>query len=125
MRNSESLGQRLGRFVLLVTLVAAAMGVVVITQRLSQDALALLAGLGCGVVVLLPALALILWLWRRQETRIEDAAARTPSVTPPVIVVTPSLPPGYGTSQPVLPGSTSIWSTQPTERKFTIVGGED
>ena len=126
MQQSVSVGHRAGRFLLLVTLVATAMVVVVVTQRLSEDALALLAGLGCGVAVLLPALALMLWLWRRQEQRLEEVtAARPANVAPPVIVVAPSLPPGYNISQPALPGNTAVWESQPAERRFTIVGGED
>lgn len=126
MQQSDSVGQRVGRFLLLVALVSTAMGVVVVTQRLSDDALALLAGLGCGVAVLMPALALILWLWRRQEQRLDEATtARAANPAPPVIVVAPSLPPGYNISQPALPGSSAVWESQPAERRFTIVGGED
>lgn len=126
MREPESLGKRMGRFGLLVGLVSAATGIVVITQRLSQDALALLVGLSCGVAVLLPALVSAVWLWRRQEARLAEAmATRASNVSPPVIVVAPSLPPGYGMQRPALSDAALAWGAQQAERKFTIVGGED
>ena len=126
MREQESLGRRLGRFGLLVALMAAVTGVVVVTQRLSDDALALLVGLSCGVTVLLPALALMMWLWRRQEARLDEVAtSRASNASPPVIVVAPALPPGYGMQRPALPDETLSWASREVERKFTVVGGED
>lgn len=127
MRDQESLGRRLGRLGLLVALVGVLTGVILVTQRLSDDALALLVGLSCGMGVLLPFMVLPFWLWRRQEARLDELRdIRTAaSATPPVIVVTPGLPSAYGMQRPVLLDDSLAWSTATPERKFTIVGGED
>ena len=127
VQTREPLGKRLGRFVGLLSVVAVVVGVVVVTQRLSQDALALLVGSACGVMAMAPTIALALLVWRREETR-QQASHANPAMMPPVIVVTPQALPGYGV-QPSLPGSVqqTAWQWQPTpnERVFTIVGGEE
>jgi hypothetical protein len=126
VQTHEPLGKRLGRFVGLLSVIAVVTGVVVVTQRLSRDALALLVGLTCGVMAMAPTIGLALLVWRREETRQQTSNAN-PAMTPPVIVVTPQLP-GYGV-QPALPGSaqqaTWPWQPAPNERVFTIVGGEE
>ncbi|HOT91764.1 MAG TPA: hypothetical protein PLJ78_03405 [Anaerolineae bacterium] len=123
----ESVSMRLGRFFGLLGGIAAITGVVVVTQRLSRDALALLVGLTCGVAAMVPTIGLALFVWRREEHR-QPAGRTQPAVTPPVIVVSPSLP-GYGV-QATLPGNAQPqvawhWQPAPNERTFTIVGGEE
>ncbi len=122
----EPLGKRLARFVGLLSAIAVVTGVVVVSQRLSRDALALLVGLTCGVLAMAPTIGLALLVWRREETR-QQATHTNPAITPPVIVVTPQLP-GYG-AQPALPGSAQQiawpWQPAPNERVFTVVGGEE
>ncbi|HOU15194.1 MAG TPA: hypothetical protein PKZ84_18980 [Anaerolineae bacterium] len=121
----EPLAKRLARFVGLLSAIAVVTGVVVVTQRLSRDTLALLVGLTCGVLAMAPTIGLALLVWRREETR-QQTAHTNPAMTPPVIVVTPQLP-GYGA--PALPGSTQPvawpWQPAPNERVFTVVGGEE
>ena len=128
MQMREPFGKRLGRFVALVGAVAGVTGVVVVTQRLSQDSLALLVGLSCGVAAMLPTIGLALLVWRREETR-RQSTQQHPQATPPVVVVAPQALPGYGT-QPSLPApaqQSAPWQWQPAvnERAFTIVGGEE
>ncbi len=126
MQAQEPLGKRLGRFIGLLSVIAVVTGVVVVSQRLSRDALALLVGLTCGVMAMAPTIGLALLVWRREEMR-QQAAHTNPAMTPPVIVVTPQLP-GYGV-QPALPGSAQQmawpWQPAPNERVFTVVGGEE
>ena len=124
MQTREPLGKRFGRFVALLGIVAVVVGVVVVTQRLSQDSLALLVGLSCGVAAMLPTIGLALLVWRREEAR-QQSMRRSPQATPPVVVVAPQALPGYG-MQPSLPAPAS-WQWQPAanERTFTIVGGEE
>lgn len=127
MNAQPSLGTKIGRFIALVgALFAITMGVV-ITQRLSDDALALMTGLACGVVAMGPTLGLGLLIWRRQEqelARAREVSRSTPFMQPPVIVVAPPTLPGYGEGWRSLPAPASPWQVAPAERKFTIVGEE-
>jgi hypothetical protein len=102
---------------------------IVVGQRLSTEAMAVVVGVVCGVVASVPvSLGLLLLLGRlpglRASGRSEEPARRRDM--PPVVVVTP------GAAQPVWPGlnymSTSPWSMgQPLgrERNFRIIGEED
>ncbi len=125
METPEPLGKRLSRFVALLGIVFTVTAVVVITQRLSQDSLALLVGLACGVGTMLPMIMLGVFLWRRENA--QQAAQRMPSAIPPVVIVTPQALPGYGLQQPTAgePNAGWSWNNTPQNRMFTIVGGEE
>jgi len=123
----EPLGRRLGRFVMLVGAIFAVVAAVIVTQQLSRDSLALLIGLSCGVMAMLPTLALGYLVLRREDTRRQERAQRSlqqPQAypTPPVVVVSPQALPGFGQQgQP----SHSAWMPSSSRREFTIVGGAD
>lgn len=126
----EPLTKRIGRFVSLVGIVFAISGGIVVTQRLSKDALALLLGLTCGVAAMLPTFVLGgLWLKRETGRRVQEQhIPEYESRQPPVIVVTPQALPGYGQSaynQAYASTRTppSPWSSAPAQREFKIVGG--
>jgi drug/metabolite transporter (DMT)-like permease len=125
-----SLRQRLGRFVALLGIVFMVTMAVVVTQRLSNDALALLIGVGVGVAALVPTLALGWLVLRREMTRQQAVPQHNPALNPPVVVVTPQALPGYGVPQAALPPSPAMtWQTAPPQhasqqRAFTIVGEE-
>lgn len=126
MGTREPLGKRLGRFVALLGIVFTVSAVVVITQRLSQDSLALLVGLACGVTAMLPTIVLGVYIWRREMMR--QTAQRAPSATPPVVIVTPQALPGYGVQQPAFGDASMAWqwnNNAQQQRTFTIVGGEE
>ncbi len=125
-----SLGKRLGRFVTLIGAIFAVTAAVIITQQLSRDTLALLVGLTCGVMAMLPTLALGFLVWRREDARHQGQTQQQhtqPYATPPIIVVSPQTMPGMTNGQPVLPLSRQPWSWAPSQsqRSFTIVGGEE
>lgn len=128
----EPLRQRLGRFIALLSIVCVVMLVVIVTQRLSNDALALLIGVGVGVVALVPTLALGWLVLRREMTRQQVTSQPNPAMNPPVVVVTPQAMPGCGVPQaalPPAPSPTMTWQTAPQQqtpqpRAFTIVGEE-
>ena len=128
---ADPLHKRLGRFVALVAAVFAITAAVVITQRLSEDSLALLVGLTCGIAAMMPTLGLGLLIWRREEMRREEVrqqrAAPTPAVAPPVVVIAPQTLAGYGMSQPALAqANAQSWEqNNHTQRQFMIVGGEE
>jgi hypothetical protein len=125
---TEPLGKRIGRFVMVLGIAFAITAGVIVTQRLSQDSLALLIGLSCGVAAMLPTVGIfLLWLRREDSHRKEIQQQLSPPTQPQVIVVAPQALPGYGPGYPngtqnVLP---SQWSTVPQEREFKIVGGTD
>lgn len=126
MREQESLGKRLGRLGVLLGVVFALAAGVVVTQRLSSDALSLLLGLACGVGAMAPTLLLGAVLWRRQEERLREQRSAAPaSAQPPVVVIAPPMLPGYGAQYPALPEQPLAWTPSRQERKFTMVGGEE
>ncbi len=122
------LGRRLARFCALLAALFAITAAIIVTQRLSRDSLALLIGLSCGVMAMLPTLALGLLIWRREDARRAELAQRQPAPypsQPPVIVVTPQALPGYGQQNPYGTAPPNPWLPASGERSFTIVGGED
>lgn len=97
---------------------------VMIGQRLSDQAVAVLAGATCGVGASIPTSLLIAWVTRRrQEVRPTQPQQ---SAYPPVVVI--QSPPHTG--QPALPQGGYIPPyTQPmmppAPREFTVVGEEE
>jgi len=126
MVEQESLGKRFKRFLILVGLIVSLTTGVVIVERLSNDALALLLGLIAGVVVMIPCLFLLAFLWRRQERHAEVPERAPVTAAPPVVVVTPSMLPGAGAQYSAAWGGNpaAAWPVMQAERKFTIVGDE-
>ncbi len=122
-------GARLGRFFALMGMLFALSVGVVVAERLSRDALALLIGLGLGALLLLPLTAFLLLLWRRQERRLSaqmEMQATARSASPPVIVVAP---PMYGAPQQparaLQQEAMAAWEQSPRGRRaFTFVGEE-
>jgi hypothetical protein len=110
-----------GQFVLVMGAVAALVLTIVVTQRLSADALALLIGLGAGVALMAPAVVLAMLLWHRETRTAPSRSQSAPQpVTPPVVVVTPP-----GMQRPRLERTPTLWTEAPIQRTFTIVGGTE
>jgi hypothetical protein len=103
--------------VALLALIAFAVTLaVIIGKRMSTDAMAVVIGVGCGVVASIPTSLLILAVTNRREER---QVQRQPNY-PPVVIVNPgNNPPRY--LQPPLPTPMS----QGQERQFRVIGGED
>ncbi len=125
---TEPLGKRIGRFILLLGVIFAISAGVIVTQRLSQDSLALLIGLSCGVAAMLPTVGVfVLWM-RREDTRRKEIRTQVPTQgQPQVIVVAPQALPGYNQGYPngIQTALPPQWQTTAPEREFTIVGGTD
>jgi hypothetical protein len=92
----------------------------IVGTRLSDEALAVLAGAVCGVGAAIPTSLLVVMVSRRRDERVPPPAQPTVQhgMYPPVVVVAP---PGgqagtrdWGMSSPPL--------TMPTQRQFTVVG---
>ena len=126
--NSEPLGKRIGRFILILGVVFAVSAAVIVTQRLSRDSLALLIGLSCGIAAMLPTVGVfVLWLRREDTLRKNTNLQPANQGQPQVIVVAQQTLPGYGSgypgnTQPALPQQ---WQNASSEREFKIVGGRD
>ncbi len=130
MENStrDSLGQRIGRFGALVAIISVLAVIIVATQRLSQDSLALLIGLSCGMGTMLPTLGLGYFILRRETSRqISAERQQAPAAIPPVIVVTPAMLPGYSNppQRPAYSEVEPMGQSAGGQRTFTIVGGEE
>ncbi len=104
----------------LVAMAFAVTLAVIVGSRLSDEALAVLAGAVCGVGAAIPTSLLIVAVSRRQDERRVQPPAPQAGPYPPVVVVAP---PG-GQQRPndwnMLPPSLAA----PAQRHFTVVGGE-
>ena len=110
------------------TIVAAAFAVglaVVIGNRMSADAMAVVVGVVCGVLASVPTSLLLLWALGRRQGEGADGQARNGmgGPYPPVVVVNPGSSgyggPGYGPPTPRL-------EPPPGEpRSFRVVGDEE
>jgi hypothetical protein len=121
MENRNRSGGRLKIFAGLVALAFAVTLAAFIGNRLSDEALAVLAGAVCGVGAAIPTSLLIVAVSRRRD---DQRAQPQPSVPqgmyPPVVVVAPPAgQPRYGDWN-VLPPALAA----PVQRQFTVVGGE-
>jgi hypothetical protein len=99
----------------------------VIGIRLDQAALAVVAGVTCGVGASIPTGLLVVFLLRRRDAAGERQAARgygREMAPPPVVVVTtpalPQLP--QGTAWPGAPGA--YGAPLPAQREFAVIGEE-
>jgi hypothetical protein len=121
--NHNDRRSRLKVFAGLATTVFAVTLALVVGNRLSDEAMAVLAGAVCGVGAAIPTSLLVIVVSRRRDEPRAELSAQSPrqhGVYPPVVVVAP---PGgqrwagdWSTSSPTL--------TAPVQRQFSVVGGE-
>ncbi len=112
------LGQRLGRFVALVSVVFAVTTAVVVVQRLSDDTLALIIGLLLAGVPLSAIIVLLVYAFGRRSQRQPQQQV----TIPPIIMQIPQQP-----QQPALPDYGLPWegTSQRTEvRQWEVIGEE-
>jgi hypothetical protein len=119
--NRNSTWNRLKIFAGLVVLVFAVTLAAFVGNRLSDEALAVLAGAVCGVGAAIPTSLLIITVSRRRdEGRIQTSVpSASQGVYPPVVVVAPPAGQQRYSDWNALPPSL----TAPTQRQFTVVGG--
>ncbi len=116
-------GGRVSLFVGLVVIAFVITLAAMIGQRLSDQAVAVLAGAVCGVGASIPTSLLIVWVTRRRQ----EARSLPPqqNTYPPVVVI--QSPPHTG--QAALPQGgympPYMQPMPPTPREFTVVGEED
>ncbi len=80
----------------IVVVVAVLAGVV--SYRLSTDALALIVGVMLGLLVMVPVLAVLIWVLRGQVRGATDGAYRPSASPPPPVIVVQSPAPPYASS---------------------------
>ncbi len=118
----QRVAKRLGVVLLVFTAAFGLTLAVVVGQRLSDQAMAVLAGSVCGVAASIPPSLLIIWVTRRkQEPRMPYAGPY-----PPVVVVQPptAYPPGVGErGGRYLPPAYAQMNI-PVQREFVVVGEE-
>jgi len=92
----------------------------VIGNRLSDEALAVLAGAVCGVGAAIPTSLIIVWVSRRHEERVRSYAQppMQQGVYPPVVVVAPPGGQQWSNDWNAYPPPLAA----PAPRQFTVVG---
>ena len=109
------------RNVAIIAIIAFAVTLaVIIGQRMSTDAMAVVIGVACGVLASVPTSLLILAVSGRQPGRGEQREARQQRSSPPVVIVNP------GNNQPhYLQPPFQAPPLQGQERQFRVIGDED
>lgn len=111
------LARRLRTFAALLAIAFTVTMAAIIAQRLSEQAMSVLAGAACGVAASIPTSLLIVWITRRKQ---EQPALQQPGAYPPVIVV--QTPPQAGLPYSQQPAYMPPYLAPP-QREFTVVGG--
>ena len=122
MDETMNRGRGASRIKILAGLVAMAFAVtlaVMVGSRLSDEALAVLAGAVCGVGAAIPTSLLIVAVSRRRDERRMQSPAPQQGPYPPVVVVAPPGVQQRPNEWNVLPPSLAA----PMQRHFTVVGG--
>jgi hypothetical protein len=115
--------KRLGVVLLIFTAAFGLTLAVMVGQRLSDQAMAVLAGAVCGVAASIPPSLLIIWVTRRKPGTPQAWAGPYP----PVVVVQPPAVPAVptGATDPRYPPTLIPASTVPMQREFVVVGEDD
>jgi hypothetical protein len=91
---------------------------ILIGNRLSTDAMGVLAGAACGVGAAIPTSLLIIAVTQRPRQHTETTQAPQPQYTPPIVMMTPPMQIQQPTPQP--PPAT--WENAPIQRHFHVGG---
>jgi hypothetical protein len=118
------------RAAIIVGIVFAAVLAVVIGNRMSTDAVAVVVGVVCGVMASIPTSLLIIWaLWRRDQSAAQASQSQAALAHlyqyPPVVVVNPA--PGHGLPSlpPSIPYSADGNLLPAGHREFRVMGDEE
>lgn len=122
MPKQDTIKSKISQFIALVTIVATICGMVIISQKLSDDSIALLTGLVCGVGAMLPTVALGVFLLRREDKK--KVQQQLPPQPPVIVVAGGNAIPGYGpqNSLPYYDNESQPWPARRSQRDFHIVG---
>ena len=118
-RTEGRFAARIRVFVGVVTVAFVVTLAVMVGQRLSDQAVAVLAGAVCGVGASIPTSLLIAWTTRRRQ---EQVTARSMAAQYPPVVVVQQPPQQAGLGAAPQPGYLGPY-LPPAQREFTVVGG--
>ena len=112
--------KRLGVVLLIFTAAFGLTLAVMVGQRLSDQAMAVIAGAVCGVAASIPPSLLIIWVTRRKP----GAPQAWTGPYPPVVVVQPPAVPSVptGATDPRYPPTLIPAGMAPMQREFVVVG---
>jgi hypothetical protein len=115
--------KRLGVVLLIFTAAFGLTLAVMVGQRLSDQAMAVIAGAVCGVAASIPPSLLIIWVTRRKPGTPQAWAGPYP----PVVVVQPPAMPAVptGATDPRYPPTLMPAGVAPMQREFVVVGEDD
>lgn len=111
---SDSIGQRLAKFAALIGACFAITAAVIVTRRLSNDALGVIVGLLLAGVPLLAIVGLLVFILIRRDSR---PAQQQQYSLPPIVLQLPQ--------QSALPDYGLPWSVPQRQRAWDVVGGDD
>ena len=115
--------KRLGVVLLIFTAAFGLTLAVMVGQRLSDQAMAVIAGAVCGVAASIPPSLLIIWVTRRKQ---EQKGMPYAGLYPPVVVVQPPAMPAVptGATDPMgrYPPTLIPAGVTPMQREFVVVG---
>ncbi len=120
-QNRDNSGDRLKIFAGLVVLAFAVTLAVIVGNRLSDEAMAVLAGAVCGVGAAIPTSLIVVAVSRRHDGQRGQQYAQPQTqqgAYPPVVVVAPQ-----GGQQWANDWRQAPPLTAPVQRQFTVVGG--
>jgi hypothetical protein len=122
-KKENKTGKRIRNFAIVVILAFAITLAIVVGQRLSDQAISILAGAVCGVGASIPTSLLIIWVSRKQQenNRQPDQTQMMPhqSMYPPVVVVQPNGAQQFPQQRGSIPATLD---RAPMDRRFTMVG---
>lgn len=113
------------RYIILLSLAIILVLIGVITFKLSTDALAVIMGVGLGILASIPTSVLLYYMLTRQgNNSLNTPGSRTVGLPqnhhPPVVIVNGGNQPGLQAGPPPAQYQMEV----PTQRTFTIVGEE-
>ena len=98
---------------------------IIVGQRLSAEAMAVVVGVMAGVAASIPTSLIVVWIATRSVGQRSDALARplpeAPTAEPRIIVVAPPLAAAQSGYAPAGPMALSPFPVVP--RRFTVIGG--
>jgi hypothetical protein len=118
----------MGKVAIMLLLVFVVTLAVVVGDRMSTDAMALVVGVICGVAAGIPMSVLLMLALRRRDREAQEAAyaqtsARHAATNPPVIVIQGGTPAAGNLPPPYYPVHTTM--NEPTHRRFRVIGESD
>ncbi len=104
---------------------------IIIGQRLTTEAMAVLMGVVAGVVASIPTSLIVVWIAMQTMVKRDPEPRPEPRVEPPrpeaprvIVMQQPQPVPAQAYGYPLHPGwSASSYPAMPAPRKFTVIGG--